>query len=69
MRPATGTQTDRRIREFLFDLSMILFENNVWVMKRERNRMMKFNAKTDMKNDILKFIKLISFFGLYLSLI
>jgi len=57
------------MREFLFDLSMILFENIVWVMERERNRIMKFNAKMDMKNDKLKFMKLISFFGHYFSLI
>ena len=54
IRPPIGIQTDRRIREFLFDLSIKLFEYNVLVRDMERNIRMKLRTNTEMKYDIVK---------------
>lgn len=54
MRPPIGIQTDRSIREFLFDLSIKLFEYNVLVREMDRNIKMKFRTNTEMKYDIVR---------------
>ena len=52
IRPPIGIQTDRRIRVFLFDLSIMLFEYNVLVSTMDKNIIMKFRTNTEMKYDI-----------------
>ena len=54
IRPPIGIQTESRIREFLFDLSIKLFEYNVLVRDMERNIRMKLRTNTEMKYDIVK---------------
>lgn len=49
MRPPIGMQTDRRIREFLFDLSINLFEYKVLVREIDRNIKMKFRTNAEIK--------------------
>ena len=53
IRPPIGIQTDRRIRVFLFVLSIKLFENNVFVRIMDKNIRMKFRTNTEMKYDIV----------------
>ena len=49
MRPAIGMQTDKRIREFLFDLSINLFVYKVLVREIDRNITMKFRTNAEIK--------------------
>ena len=53
IRPPIGIQTDRRIRVFLFVLSIKLFENNVLVRIMDKNIRMKFRTNNEMKYDIV----------------
>lgn len=53
MRPPIGIKIDRRVREFLVDLSIKLFEYNVLVSEIDRNIIMKFRTTTEMKCDIV----------------
>lgn len=49
MRPPIGIQTDRRIREFLFDLSINLFVYKVLVREIDRNIKIKFRTNAEIK--------------------
>ncbi len=53
MRPPIGINIDRSIREFLFVLSIKLFEYNVLVREMDKNIIMKFRTNTEMKCDIV----------------
>lgn len=53
MRPPIGINMDRSIREFLFVLSIKLFEYNVLVREMDKNIIMKFRTTTEMKYDIV----------------
>jgi hypothetical protein len=49
MRPPIGIQTDRRMREFLFDLSINLFVYKVLVREIDRNIKIKFRTNAEIK--------------------
>lgn len=65
MRPPIGINIDRRIREFLFDLSIKLFEYNVLVSEMDRNIIMKFRTITEMKCDIVYVVLIVCEFRTY----